>query len=114
MLRDFWADTNELAGRGEVPGSYRPYGALSSGETVEDLGDRPPGGFGDRDYPEVRVKCSLKDFDDQKTLAICEPSKVGVELRTHLDVDLLDPAGATTGAAIGIPGSTKCADRRCR
>ena len=74
--------------------------------------DGPPGGFGDGDYPEVCVKCPLKDFDDQKTMAIGEPSQVGVELCTHLDVDLLDPAGATTGAAIGIPGSTKRADRR--
>ena len=64
------------------------------------------------DYPKVCVKRSLKDFDDQKALAIGEPSQVGVELGTHLDVDLLNPAGATTGAAIGIPGSAKCADRR--
>lgn len=85
---------------------------LVVGEAVEDLGNGPSGCFGDGHYPKVCVKRSLKDFDDEKTLAVREPSEVGVKLCTHLDVDLLNSAGATTGAAIGIPDAGKCANRR--
>ena len=99
----------------EVPGSYVLYFAhpaiLGLCEAVKDLGDGLARCFGGRDYPEVRVKCSLEDFDDQKALAIGEPSQIVIELGANLDVDLFNPPGAPTGTTIGIPGSAKCADR---
>ena len=100
----------------QVPGSYvvvSTYRNSVPGEAVEDLIDGPSGGFGDRGYPKVCIERPLEDFYDQKVLAVGEPSQVRVELGAHLDIDLLDAAGATTRAAIGIPGFTKYADRCC-
>ena len=77
-------------------------------KAVEDLGDGPSRRFGGRRYPEVRVKRSLENFDDQKALAIGKASQIGIELGADLDVDLFNPSGAPTGTAIRIPGSTKC------
>ena len=60
------------------------------------MGDGLSRRFGSRGYPEVRVKRSLKNFDDQKALAIGEPSQIGIELGADLDVDLFNPSGAPT------------------
>jgi len=49
-----------------------PTSKLGAGQAVEDLGDRPAGRFGDGHYPKVRIKRSLKNFDDKQPLAIRE------------------------------------------